>query len=195
MTDAESKNLLRQLEQATSAERIAPTSLDDETLQLRENWLALGKLLKAAESAPQDIQVAQIRCQTNGANWSAWRQFLATVAAVVAVALWGCFQIGLFQAKVASRRGMTKDSELQPGILPSPSSVHPPNSQPQIPQPSISQPQASQFAWEDGWDNALAQTTVVVQQFHGESTVRDPSFSRLEDQFRELARDFDSGSL
>ncbi len=200
--NAKTNELLRRLEQATSATPVDPSTLDEETAMLRENWLVLGKLLTAAEGEPQQVEVVELRYPAS-ARPRSWRLALACLAsAVVVTGLW--FVVRTTQshdARNQARTNQARTNQARTNQAPNNQTLN--NHQPdgstnsralpsEAPGPANSG--ATELAWDDDWDNNFAQTAVALQLFHGQR-VRDSALLRLEGELQELARDFELGSL
>jgi hypothetical protein len=178
--NAEPNELQRRLELATSAD---PGPLDDETAALRESWLALGKLLQVAESPPRHsglIETIELRTVSAGSRTWWWLALACAASAIIAVGLGFVVRSAdRGEPQVANRQpsaGMARSGDLE-----------------EVPaSPAIS---SIELAWEDDWDKSFAETAFVLQQIHGNRRPRDTFFSRLEGEFQQLAREFDSGSL
>ena len=54
---------------------------------------------------------------------------------------------------------------------------------------------AAELDWDDNWDSDFAQTALSFQRFHGAQLSPDSSVTRLQGEFQDLAREFESGSL
>jgi hypothetical protein len=192
---SDSNKLLSQLEHATSSGFIDPSKLDDETAMLREDWVALGRILQAAEPAPPAIQFSTqgIPPQDISEVKSPFR--LRYIGAVLAIGLslagiWLGFQFGLFNQGPATHPQQTDlaERELPPREESERDQTPPKHLQ-------VAPATGAQLAWDDGWENQVALTALAIEQLQGEQRTRDESISRLQDMFLEFSREFESGSL
>lgn len=175
----ESQDLLRQLEQATSSGSVDRSTLDDETAMLRENWLALGRLLQSTEEIPQvempQAETLLLRTSVNVPQQSR-RWVLGSVAAAVAACL------AWFVWSATFSRNSHEE------IIRGPEQQAPDQ---QIPEHDG----LMDVAWDDDWDQSIYQTALSLQQFHDEQRRRDSSLNQLQSEFVEFAREVESGSL
>ena len=168
--NAETNELLRRLEQATTAAPVDRGTLDEETAMLRENWLALGRLLRAAESQlehPKPVEVVELR-RPAAAPRRSWLLALGCVGSALAVVgLWLVFQTRNSHDGTQQTANRPQSDGTRSGVLPS-----------EAPRPTSAG--AIELAWEDGWESDFAQTAMALQHFHGERRERDSSLSRLQ---------------
>ena len=195
--------LQRRLEQATSAGIVDQASLDEETAALRDSWLALGKVLQAADRSWQsaepsgavafeaagfdpanvELRAASPPRSQRRIQRSMQHRLAMTCAAslLIGFGLWLAFQ---------STRSSQSAPELAKG---SPSSMT--SAAPGITSETSLVELAVELAWDDEWDSDFAQTALALQQIHSGDRTRDSSLSHLLGEFQELAREVESGSL
>jgi hypothetical protein len=191
--------LLNQLEQATSAGFVDPSSLDDETAMLRENWISLGRILQAAEGQPPAIRFSTrgVSVQdVSGQDHSQvkrpirWRRMGAVLAIGLSLAgIWFCLQFGLLNRSPVPQPRST--NVVENGLPPSEQSEGervPSNLE-------MSPSTVTLLAWDDGWENQVALTASAIEQLRGPQNAHDDSMSRLQNMFLEFSLEFESGSL
>lgn len=191
---SDSNKLLSQLEQATSSGFIDPSKLDDETAMLREDWVALGRILLAAEPAPPAIQFSTQGISPQDISEVKRPIRLRYIGAVLAIGLslagiWLCYQFGLLDQSPTPH---PRPTDLVESKLPrqeeSKTEQAPFNS-------DLAPTSVAHLAWDDGWENQVAVTALAIEQLQQERNPRDESMSRLQDKFLEFSREFESGSL
>ena len=198
----ETQELLRRLELATSTTPVDRSELDQETADMRESWLLLGRMLKGAESA----EWSAVSAHTHSELWKVpvrqrrlhtWWLVGGLLSIATAVGVWWLAAEGTVApstpksgAPLAQQPSSPASSTDRHGS--SPSSVHDTESTiaPEAPDALWS----SALAWEDDWEDGLSRTAQVVEEFHGRRPA-DAPMQWLESEFQELAREFDSSSL
>lgn len=173
----ETRDLLHQLEQATSREAVDRGSLDEETAMLRENWLAFGRLLQSSDQS-RLAETISLRPPTASPRRSGlW--ILASVASAIAAS----FILWISWPAIFPNNHQ--------GVVQQPDQVHP---EPGLPASGVYRGMR-EVAWEDDWDHNFYQTSLALQQFHDEQRRRDSSLSQLQSEFLEFAREVESESL
>jgi hypothetical protein len=182
------EKLLARLEQATGLETTAcetPGSensepLDDDTAMLRESWLALGKLLDAADAESERPLVRPKDTRSAGLPL----KFIAGLAAslLVAFAAWAMLKRGSDVIVPVQEVTVLPDS-------PAPIDVA------KAPQDGESVDAIDEFAWEDSFDEQLAAASQAIRSVQANWNGGDRRYSVLLDQFEQFDEELSEGSL
>lgn len=178
----------QQLEQATSRDLPASLHLDDETRQLQEGWLALGRALEQSRGDfDADALVKQLQAEVVSASaverqqppaattW--WIMLLGTALALT-------MMLALFRS--------LKTVDSQPPIASQPSHASDQVAgTPDEPANAADEP----LAWSDPLDTQIDEATEQVQSLIAQVPTLDDSLSGLSEQMQSLASEFDNGSL
>jgi hypothetical protein len=176
----ETQELLHRLELATSRSDVDRSTLDDETTLMRENWLAFSQLLRSAEDLPRPDAVA-LRCSVATKRRS-WLWTLGCVASVVAALMIVWFCLPKPDSKLPQRE-VTNHVQSDGNVK----------------QPSFSSAPPlglNDMAWDDeDWDRSFTETAGAFERFHDAPRSHDLALSQLQNEFQELALEFETGSL
>jgi hypothetical protein len=170
----ETKNLQRQLEEATAAADAVDASLDAETASLRESWLAFGELLDTA-SGPTIEPPEMPRLPRRAVVPRRWLALSAAAALVASLLI----AISL----VISTMG--PEQIAKPEI----------DTTPQVDPPPRTELVADELQWDDTLDEQIAQAgwqMVLVQQ---DRYRLDGPFSSLQDEIEQMEEDIDKSTL
>ena len=176
------EQLLAKLEQATAPE--TPEPLGDETATLRESWLALGKLLDAADLESAQLPARPQRTRRAGLPPG----FIAALAAslLVALAAWAILKRG-------SNLIEPKQEVAVPTELPAPALDI--TEVAEAPRADESDDAVDEFSWDDSFDEQLAATSQAIRSVQADWTGGDRRYSVLLDQFEQFDAELSEGSL
>ena len=168
----ETKNLQRQLEEATAAADAVDASLDAETASLRESWLAFGELLDtAAEPTVEPPEMPRLPRRA-----VVPRRWLVVSAALVASLL---IAISLIIS------AMGPEQTAKPEI----------DAPPQVDPPSRAELVADELQWDDTLDEQIALAGWRMVHVQGDCYQLDGSFSILRDGIEQMEEDMDKSTL
>lgn len=184
--NAAERQLLQRLEHATSRTPVDLSQLDEETVAMREQWLALERLLRASDQLDRPVPVSFSARQTA----SRWRRAWFGLAALAAAVL---LAVGLLwpQPKADVVQGIVPRT-VAPGVAPD----HPVRPAPQsATTENAYSGRSAELAWEDDWEQAVQETAVAMRELRETRESADAALTRLTRQFSELASEFESGAL
>jgi len=186
----ETKRLQEMLERATAPGEQMPGDLDAETSSLREGWLALGKLLEDAQSAPgQPLDRWQVTLRPAPQRWR-----LAAVAAVAASLLIAAGLTLAYRLLDGSNAGQPSAPMLAHDKSPT-TDDRSPTTDHRSPITDHRSPTTSDLAWDDSLDDeitAAAQAAAWVQQ---DWYARAGGVSAIERGLDEIKKDIEDGTL
>lgn len=161
------KELLRQLEKATSRELLENDRLDDETTLLRESWLSLGQLLAAREGFEPIVTLAAR--EKNNVRWNrAW--ILAVAAMAFVMLLSGWFFVGLpLSLHKLDMSHMENQGDLDNHY--------------------------DELAWDDSLDRELARARLAIWHAGGSRERRDLNWQYLRGELQQISEDLEEDSL
>ena len=171
----------RQLEQATRRHPTADETLDAETADLREGWLALGSLLEAAD---EDFAEQTLPVQIQSARHQQRRRWLGIVALAASLLL------AVSAAWIGLRSRQQPRLPSTPEVAGSPSQSARPRS-PTPPSKNISSPDG-EICWDDAWDEKLAQLDQSFVSLCRWSDLGDTSLQIVDQQLQQISQEMNT---
>ena len=183
----ESDKLKRQLEAATASGHLPDEALDAETASLRQGWLALGRLLEAAESPLSEP----------GRGWRVPvakrpRRRLVTLIAVAASLLVAVTVAWVFRAKRPADAPLPSPGQIASNKK-TPPVVEPDRTQ--VAQQRQTPSKVTELQWDDLLDEQLVSAGQALVRVQQQWSSQGGSFDYLRHGLNQIEEDFDDDSL
>jgi hypothetical protein len=182
------KELLRQLELATSSESTADR-LDDETAALREGWLMLGRLIEVAEADSEALVPAVRPAAARIRKWP----FALAIAAGLLIALlsWSIVWRQASSESTPEIAESIEDADKNDSGGGVEAAAKGRNSEAAF----AGTDSASEFAWDDEFDEVLTKASVAIHSARSDWSNGEAGYASLSDRFEEFEQELEEGSL
>lgn len=183
MTNQDPEDLLEVLNQATAPGETIDPSLDGPTAELRETWLALGRLLEASQ--PAEAPAVACPQSPRARRWQPAVAVLLAVAAAIVVA------VSLARSTVETKRPVeVAKSPAAPTAAPiqAPSTFA-------TTRPAASPASAVSLAWDDALDEHISQVGRRLRGIEGDWSFYGQDYAHVQEAVEQFAQEMQGDPL